>query len=85
MWKCEVYSIRKGFYFSVSCSACSVGNVQQVALESVICCSGDKLMCNGNDIGNLVRRKICSVIRFVWSYYHFAAIEFHGRFMELVI
>ena len=44
--------VNKTLHFSVGGSICSKVNTQQMAEESMICSSGDKLMCSANYIGN---------------------------------
>jgi hypothetical protein len=46
--------VNKVFYSSVAGSTFNMNNMQQIAQESVICYPRDKLMCNGNNTGNLV-------------------------------
>jgi len=42
------------FYFSVGSRSFSRGNMQQMVQEFVNCSSGDKSVCNGNNIGNSI-------------------------------
>ena len=61
--------------------ACSTGKMQLMAQQSVTYYPCGKLICNGNQTGNLVRRS-SYVIPFLWVK-HVSPIEIHRLLIEI--